>query len=90
MTVLAALVAVIGGLAGATLLRRAWADWQCERATLHVSLSSTEEAEANNTAYAPALHREWAADQNGKLIERRAPIANFLVALHVAPHLPRD
>lgn len=37
MTALAALVAVIGGLAGAALLRRAWADRQRERASLIVS-----------------------------------------------------
>ncbi len=37
MTALAALVAVIGGLAGAALLRRAWADRQHERASLIVS-----------------------------------------------------
>lgn len=37
MTALAALVAVIGGVAGATLLRRAWADRQRERVGLIVS-----------------------------------------------------
>ena len=37
MTALAALVAVIGGLAGAALLQRAWADRQRERASLIVS-----------------------------------------------------
>ncbi|WP_058751881.1 hypothetical protein [Sphingomonas sanguinis] len=37
MTALAALVAVIGGLAGAALLRRAWADRQRGRASLIVS-----------------------------------------------------
>lgn len=37
MTALAAFVAVIGGLAGAALLRRAWADRQRERASLIVS-----------------------------------------------------
>ncbi len=57
-------------------------------ATLYVSLPSMEE-EAGITAYTPALHREWAADQNGNLTERRTPIADFLVDLHVALHLPR-
>lgn len=37
MTALAALVAVIGGLAGATLLRRAWVDRQRKRVGLTVS-----------------------------------------------------
>jgi uncharacterized iron-regulated membrane protein len=58
-------------------------------ATLYVSLPSMKEAEAGITAYTPALHREWAADRNGTLTERRTPIADFLVDLHVALHLPR-
>jgi len=58
-------------------------------ATLYVSLPSREEAEAGIIAYTPALHREWAADRNGTLTERRTPIADFLVDLHVALHLPR-
>jgi len=37
VTALAALVAVIAGLADAALLRRAWADRQLERASLIVS-----------------------------------------------------
>lgn len=59
------------------------------RATLYVSLPSTEEVEASIIAYTPALHREWVADRNGNLTERRTPIADFLVDLHVALHLPR-
>ncbi len=58
-------------------------------ATLYVSLPSLEEPEAGIIAYTPALHREWAADRNGTLTERRTPIADFLVDLHVALHLPR-
>ncbi|MEJ8630393.1 PepSY-associated TM helix domain-containing protein [Sphingomonas sp. I4] len=58
-------------------------------ATLYVSLPSMEEPEAGIIAYTPALHREWAADRNGTLTERRTPIADFLVDLHVALHLPR-
>ncbi|PCG12909.1 PepSY-associated TM helix domain-containing protein [Sphingomonas adhaesiva] len=58
-------------------------------ATLYVALPSMEEAEASITAYTPALHREWAADRNGTLTERRTPIADFLIDLHVALHLPR-
>jgi len=38
VTALAALVAGIGGVAGATLLRRAWADQQRERVGLIVSV----------------------------------------------------
>lgn len=58
-------------------------------ATLYVSLPSREEAEASIIAYTPTLHREWAADRNGTLVERRTPIADFLVDLHIALHLPR-
>lgn len=59
------------------------------QATLYVSLPSPDEAEAAVTAYTPTHHLEWAVDRDGTLTPRRTPIADFLVDLHIALHLPR-
>jgi len=57
--------------------------------TLYVTLPTLAEPGAALVAYGPKLEREWAVDANGALVRKATPFTDFLLALHIALHLPR-
>lgn len=57
---------------------------------LYVTLPSAEVPGAAITAFSPQFEREWAVDGAGTLAAHETPFAEFLLALHIALHLPRS